>query len=77
MDTITIFKVIISIISVAIIVAIVLQTRAGGLGTIFGGSSGSDLYKSKRGFEAFLYNGTIILGILLVIASLGLAIVSV
>jgi protein translocase SecG subunit len=77
MDTITIFKVIISIISVVIIVAIVLQTRAGGLGAIFGGSSGSDLYKSKRGFEAFLYNGTIILGILLVIACLALAIVSV
>lgn len=77
MDTITIFKVIISMISVAMIVFIVLQTRAGGLGTVFGGSSGSDLYKSKRGFEAFLYNGTIVLGILLVIASLGLAIVSV
>lgn len=77
MDSITFFKVVISIISVAIIISIVLQTRAGGLGTVFGGSSGSDLYKSKRGFEAFLYNGTIILGILFVISSLGLAVVSV
>ncbi len=71
-----ILKFAVAAVALGIIIFVLLQTRSGGLGTVFGGSSGSDLYKSKRGFEAFLYNGTIMLGFLFAILSLGIAIVS-
>lgn len=71
-----ILKYIAAVSSVLIIIVILLQTRSGGLGTVFGGSSGGDLYKSRRGFEAFLYNSTIVLTIILVVCSLAIAILS-
>ncbi len=71
-----VLKYVVAGISLAIIIFVLLQTRSGGLGTVFGGSSGGDLYKSRRGFEAFLYNGTIVLGILFAVFSLGIAIIS-
>ncbi len=71
-----ILKIVLAVVSVLIIVFVVLQTRSGGLGTIFGGSSGGEFYKSKRGLEAFLYNGTIVLGILFAFIAIGIAVVS-
>lgn len=76
MDAVQILKYVAAISSFLIIVVVLLQTRSGGLGTVFGGSAGSDLYKSRRGFEAFLYNSTIILTIVLVVSSLGVAILT-
>lgn len=76
MDTEQILKYIVLFISIGIILLILLQTRSGGLGTVFGGSGGGDLYKSRRGFEAFLYNATIVLGILFAIVSLAIAIIA-
>lgn len=76
MDIEQILKYIAAVSSVLIIIVILLQTRSGGLGTVFGGSSGGDLYKSRRGFEAFLYNSTIVLTIILVVCSLAIAILS-
>lgn len=77
MDVSNILKYAIAAVSVILIVLIVLQTRSGGLGTVFGGGAGTDLYKSRRGFEAVLYNGTIVCGILLAVLSIALAIVNV
>ena len=46
------------IISVALIVLILLQTRGSGLGSLFGGSD-SGIYKTRRGVEKTLFNVTI------------------
>ena len=45
------------IISVALIAAVLLQTKGAGLGGIFGGQSA--VYKSRRGVEKTLFNVTI------------------
>ena len=77
MDFIVIVKYILVIISTLLIIAILLQNRGGGIGSVFGSASGGDLYKSRRGFEAFLYNSTIILAILISVLSLVIAILNV
>ncbi len=59
------------VVSVLLIVSILLQNRAEGLGSLFGG--GGEIFRTKRGFEKFLYNGTIVLGV--VFATLSLVIV--
>lgn len=71
-----ILKYAIAIVSFLIIVAVLLQTRSGGLGTVFGGSTGGEFYKSRRGFEAFLYNSTVLLGILFAVISIAIAIIN-
>ena len=76
MELLDVLKFSVAGVSITIIIFVLLQTRSGGLGAVFGGSSGGDLYKSRRGFEAFLYNGTIVLGIIFAILSLGVAILS-
>lgn len=65
-----------AVISVLIIVSILLQRGTPGLGTIFGGGV-SDSFRTKRGFEAFIYNFTIVLGVLFVANSLAIAITTV
>ena len=45
------------IISVALIAAVLLQTKGSGLGGIFGGQGA--VYKSRRGVEKTLFNVTI------------------
>lgn len=45
------------IISVALIAAVLLQTKGAGLGGIFGGQGA--VYKSRRGVEKILFNVTI------------------
>jgi len=58
------------IISVLLILAILMQTSAAGLGGAFGDSSGSDSgHHTRRGVEKVLFNGTIILGILFAVVS--------
>jgi preprotein translocase subunit SecG len=46
------------ILSVALIAAILLQSRGSGLGDIFGGSADSQ-YKTRRGLERTLFQVTI------------------
>jgi preprotein translocase subunit SecG len=48
------------IISVALIVLILMQTKGGGLGGLFGGSD-SSIYKTRRGIERTLFNLTVVL----------------
>lgn len=50
-----------------LVVSILLQNRAEGLGKMFGG--GGEVFRTKRGFEKFLYYSTIFLIFLLVILS--------
>ena len=46
------------ILSVALIVAILLQSKSGGLGSMFGGDM-SGQYKTRRGLEKTLFQVTI------------------
>lgn len=71
-----ILKYVVAVIAILLIVSVLLQNRSGGLGTVFGGSGGGEFYRSKRGLEAFLYNGTIILGILFAVVSLSIAVLN-
>lgn len=56
------------IVSVALIVAILLQARGTGLSSTFGGNSA--VYRSRRGVERRLWQFTIVLLVLFVVFSL-------
>lgn len=56
------------IVSVLVVISVLLQNRAEGLGKMFGG--GGEVFRTKRGFEKFLYYSTIFLTIVLVVISL-------
>jgi protein translocase SecG subunit len=77
MALLTLLKYALVAISVALVIVVVLQSQQGGLGPVLGGSSGGESYRSKRGLEGFLYNATIVLGILFGICALAIAILSV
>jgi preprotein translocase subunit SecG len=47
------------ILSVALIAAILLQSKSGGLGSIFGGEGMPGQYKARRGLEKTLFQVTI------------------
>lgn len=50
------------LISVALVAVVLLQSKGGGLGGIFGGD-GSGMYRSKRGVEKTLFQLTIALAV--------------
>ena len=56
------------VLAVALILAILLQVRGGGLGGIFG--QADSVYRTKRGVEKTLFQITIVLSALFVIISL-------
>ena len=56
------------VLSVALILAILLQIRGGGLGGIFG--QADTVYRTKRGMEKTLFLLTIILVVLFIIISI-------
>jgi preprotein translocase subunit SecG len=49
------------IISIALIAAIVLQSKGAGLGGLSGGSEGGGVFRARRGVEKLLFNFTIVL----------------
>jgi len=55
------------IVSLALIVAVLLQAKGAGLGGIFGGEGG--IYKSRRGVEKTLFNITVGLTVVFFIVS--------
>ncbi len=58
------------VVCVLLIVCILLQNRAEGLGKMFGG--GGEVFRTKRGLEKFLYYFTIFLVIVVVFLSLAI-----
>uniref|UniRef100_A0A7C5UU97 Protein-export membrane protein SecG n=1 Tax=candidate division CPR3 bacterium TaxID=2268181 RepID=A0A7C5UU97_UNCC3 len=58
------------IVSILLILFILLQQRGAGLSITFGGIGGGEFYHSRRGIEKFLFYGTIILAMVLVVSSL-------
>lgn len=73
MDLGKILNIALIVVSVLLIGAVLLQQRGSGIGTMFGGGGG-EVYRSKRGAEKFLFNLTIILGVLLAAIAIALAI---
>jgi preprotein translocase subunit SecG len=51
-----------------LVVSVLLQNRAEGLGQMFGG--GGEIFRTKRGLEKFLYYFTIVLIAVIVVLSL-------
>ena len=56
------------IISIFLTIFILVQNKDGGLSAVFGG--GESFKATKRGPEKFIYNGTIVLGILFMVNAL-------
>jgi preprotein translocase subunit SecG len=55
------------VLSAALILAVLLQVRGGGLGGIFG--QPDSIYRTRRGVEKTLFQLTIVLAVLLIIIS--------
>ncbi|MEK7653198.1 MAG: preprotein translocase subunit SecG [Patescibacteria group bacterium] len=56
------FNIIQLILATALIVVIILQNRGSGLGAAFGGDS--NVYRTKRGMEKFLFRATVVIAII-------------
>lgn len=61
------------IVSVALMVAILVQAKGEGLGSVFGGE-GSGLFRTRRGWEKTLFNFTIALGAIWLVVALANAV---
>lgn len=57
------------ILSLLLIVAILMQRSAAGLGGAFGGDDASGSFNTRRGAEKTLFNATIVLAVLFVLAT--------
>lgn len=57
------------VISVLLVVSVLMQHSEAGLGGAFGGSGATSGFHTKRGFERFLFIGTIVLGVLFIIST--------
>ncbi|MDO8566549.1 MAG: preprotein translocase subunit SecG [bacterium] len=58
------------ILGVLLIIGIVLQQRGASLGGAFGGDNFASTFYKRRGAEKFLFNATIVIAILLVLAAI-------
>jgi len=58
------------VLSLLLIAGIVLQQRGAGLGGAFGGDNFASTFYKRRGAEKFLFNATIVIAILFVIAAI-------
>jgi len=56
------------VVATALIIAVLLQVRGGGLGGIFGTQTG--MYRTKRGVEKTLFRFTIVLVVIFIIISI-------
>ena len=56
------------LVSIALMAAVLFQSRGAGLGATFGGDS--SVYRSRRGIEKRLFQFTVVLAILFVIFSI-------
>ena len=62
------------ILSVLLVVLVMLQTKGGGLGAIFGGDSG--VYRTRRGVERTVFNLTVAVSALFLLTAFVSALVS-
>lgn len=64
----TYFSIALIIVSIVLVGLVLLQTRGGGLGSIFGGES--SVYHTRRGVEKSVFNMTVLFAILFLSISL-------
>lgn len=57
------------VLSILLIIGIVLQQRGATLGGAFGGDNFASTFYKRRGAEKFLFNATIVIAVLLVLAA--------
>jgi preprotein translocase subunit SecG len=68
---ITILTIIQIILAIALVVAILLQSSAAGIGALGGGGDNVDSgYHTRRGFEKTLFNATVVMSILFALLAL-------
>jgi protein translocase SecG subunit len=60
------------LLSIILIACVLLQTRGSGFSTF--GSSDSSIYRTRRGFEAMLFQFTIAVAVVWVLVSIGTAV---
>jgi preprotein translocase subunit SecG len=65
------FLIVQMLLAIVLIAAILLQTRGSGFSAF--GSADSSIYRTRRGFERTLFQFTIVLAVLWVLASIGSA----
>lgn len=58
------------VLSVLLIVGVVLQQRGATLGGAFGGDNFASTFYKRRGAEKFLFNATIVIAVVLVLAAI-------
>ena len=58
------------VLAILLITGIVLQQRGASLGGAFGGDNFASTFYKRRGAEKFLFNATIAVGVLLVLAAI-------
>ncbi len=58
------------VLAVLLTVAVLFQQSEAGAGGAFGGSDSVSSWRTRRGFEKFLFTGTIVLAILFVLSAL-------
>ncbi len=63
-----IFKIIQIVFAILLTIFVLLQQRGSGLGMAFGGEG--NVYRSRRGIEKFLFNGTIVIAVLFCLVAL-------
>ncbi|MEX0931797.1 MAG: preprotein translocase subunit SecG [Candidatus Paceibacterota bacterium] len=57
------------VLSILMVCTILLQNTGSGLGGAFGGGDGGGYHNTRRGFEKFLFNVTIVLAVLFALSS--------
>ena len=58
------------VLSVLLVAGVLLQQSEAGLGAAFGGAGDAGFKHTRRGFEKWLFNGTIVVGILFVLSTI-------
>ncbi len=58
------------VLAVLIMAAVLLQQSEAGLGGAFGGSDSVSSWRTRRGFEKFLFIATLVLGVLFIASAL-------
>lgn len=58
------------ILSIVLIALILMQQSEGSLGSAFGGSDSDTGFRTRRGSEKFIFNATIVVGVLFALSAL-------
>ena len=67
------FQIIQIIVSIALIIAVLMQSRGSGLGSVFGGTG--TVFKTRRGIDRLLFRITVFFVVVFVVASVIVAMI--